>query len=360
MEKIWLVGSREPNGITWLANCLLCLGYKTYRSTPRVPEGMWVRKGDVHVLHPQEDKLRKWLPVLSSQEKFIFHPDIEFEWTHSWPSNAILGRRIVFFVRDARDTLFSRYKRERLLLSFEDWLQLIEPTTLLDRPSNWGFFNHSWLDFADDNFHILRFEDYKANSVATLKMACEFCGIEIDEQSLDRAIAASTSEKVMETETRYLGENANDRNKINRGGQVGQWGKSADYTEHALHLINEITFPIQAKLGYATSPSAAVPPIPAYLPSKWFLDQVGIFRNMPLHPETQALCERQDSRRLELNVFRHMLEFDRLPELVRRNAFYYGYGDINQYLSSLTAFGNGFNTRLSRQIQGALQGMSAR
>ncbi len=242
--KIFLISPREPSGATWLINCFLELGIKTSRETLG---DMWMPiAGGGYVLNPVENHLKKWLPILGRQEVFHFPRNIEVKWAHHWPQRQHAGHRIVYFVRDPRDALFSRYRRESPDLSFQEFLDFPDPQTLLDKASNWCLFNEIWLSQPD--IRAFRFEDYKQDARRTLEAVLGFIGLHVDEPALLRALDASTFEKAADAEKKYRAENPDDLQLINRASQVGNWRASDDAASIA--AIADRASALLARFGY--------------------------------------------------------------------------------------------------------------
>ena len=55
MNTVYLIGPREPSGLSWLYNCFLCLGIKVHTVGPRNGGHMWQLEGDRYILNPVDD-----------------------------------------------------------------------------------------------------------------------------------------------------------------------------------------------------------------------------------------------------------------------------------------------------------------
>lgn len=218
-REILLISPREPSGATWLINCLLVLGIKTYRNSSKP---MWIENGDGEFsLSPHEYFLKKWLPILSEKASFRFRGDVSVRWAHEWPSSIHEHKDIIFFIRDPRDSLFSRYKRENMTCCYHDFLNFPDSETLLNRVDNWTLFCSSWL--IRPHVHLARFEDYKQDATKTLKGILEAIAIETSQSEFEFAIANSTFERAAAAEKRYREQNPDDIEVINRSGSCGNW-----------------------------------------------------------------------------------------------------------------------------------------
>lgn len=239
-RKIFLVSPREPSGATWLINCFLELGIKTYRNPQN---NMWLFSKGYFCLNPDENILKKWLPILSRKTQFSFNDDIEVEWTHEWPTSNFSQHQVVYFVRDPRDAIFSRYKRENPNQSYREFVEFPDVHTLLDKIDNWCVFNQYWLAF--DHIKVFRFEDYKADAKGTLCSVLDSIGFNVSQEKVELAVAESTFEKAAEAERRYLDKHPEDRETINRNGKPGGWREHPEYFE-----ISELIGARSSKLLY--------------------------------------------------------------------------------------------------------------
>ena len=250
-RKIYLPSPREPSGATWLINCLLVLGIRTFRYSP---EGMWRREKGRWLLNPHEQLLRKWLPSLSDQDRFDFRDDIEVQWMHEWRSGKYADAQILYFVRDPRDALFSRYRREAPQLSFAEFADFPDAQTLLDKVVNWKLFNEGWL--AHPRLTVVRFEDYKRNAQETLRQVLGALGLAYGQGDIERAVQASTYDRAAAAERAYRTAHPADTQVINRSGRPMEWqtGKS---DREVIARVESVCAGLLERFGY---PSPVVPP----------------------------------------------------------------------------------------------------
>lgn len=232
---------------------------------------MWIKDGERFTLNPHEVALKKWLPVLSEEEAFSFREDVEVEWAHIWPTGATAGAKIVYFIRDPRDALFSRYRRESPDVTFREFLDFPDSQTLLDKIDTWCLFNEAWLQQPD--LFVCRFEDYKQDARATLQSVLDGIGLAADPAALDQAVLRSGYERAAAAEKRYREANPRDKQIINRAGEVGSWkdpsleSEMADITVRCQYLLS--------RFGYATDGVTTSPP--SYRPIS---DLLGFYRNL--------------------------------------------------------------------------------
>lgn len=243
-KKVYIVSPREPSGATWLINCFLELGIKCYR----VQESqMWIKTECGYVLTKEENILKQWLPILSLKKSFFFREDIEVQWTHEWPQEKFEGHKIIFFTRDPRDSLYSRYKRESPNLAYDEYINFLDDKSLLDKIDNWVLFHLSWIQ--NSNLKIFSFEDYKKDAYLTLNSILSWIKVDFNENMKVEAIKNSTSEIASLAEKRYL-ETTNIEDKVNQGGIVGRWKENYDETCNVSISIEQRASFLMSKLGY--------------------------------------------------------------------------------------------------------------
>lgn len=223
-RKIIIASPQEPSGATWLINCFLELGVLIYRGPQW--QNMWVKNNDQYTLSPKEDILKKWLPSLSTKKNFYFDQDVEVEWVHEWPTERFSDKQIIFFLRDPRDALYSRYKRESPYANFSDYVHFLDPALLLNKMEINLIFTKMWR--LHPQCCVFNFEDYKTNSEITLRKILDYVRLDFSDEAIHRALAASDSEQAAEMEKKW-----NEKFKmnhdgvwlqiINQGGIVGRW-----------------------------------------------------------------------------------------------------------------------------------------
>ncbi len=245
VRKIFIISPVEPSGVTWLINCLLELGLKTYRFDA---DNMWVRRGAHYALKPNEDVLKKWLPAFYDHSDFSFRPDIEFEWAHDWPTARYDGYTVLYFVRDPRESFFSAYKRTLPNMSFSEFVSFPHVSTLFNRIDNWCFYTLSWL--ARPQTHFFRFEDYRNDDANTLKGILKVCGLVYDDASIQKALIASTYQKAAQAEQRYLSENEEFSSQVLVRRTAAQAYKE-EILPRNIAFIEERSSDVLARLGYA-------------------------------------------------------------------------------------------------------------
>lgn len=249
MRKYFIISPREPSGATWLINCLLELNIKTFRNSSK---GMWKSVDEVYTLNQNENILKKWLPALSRKQSFLFRNDIEIEWSHEWPTKKFEESQIIYFIRDPRDSIYSRYKRENPNQSYRQFIEFPDPLTLMNKIDNWCVYNYYWMSF--DKISVFRFEDYKDNALSTLKSIIKYIDLNISDDLIKTAVDESTFEKASEAEAKYLLNNPQDTEKINRSGKHGEW-KLNDESKDIAKIIEGRCSDLLYKFGYSVNKS---------------------------------------------------------------------------------------------------------
>ena len=252
---------------------------------------MWRKNGENYVLTEEEERLKKWLPALSDHDVFNFRKDIEVEWTHEWPSNKFSDCEFIFFVRDPRDAIYSRYRRENPEQSFRDFVEFPDIDTLLDKVDNWSLFNKCWL--ACHNINMFRFEDYKMSAVKTLTSVLQTLGLHFLDGEIERAVNCSTYARAAKCEEEYRRLHPEDREIINRGGRSAEW----KILERELWFVDMVEVRCGDLLEYygyeRSSPGTGIVP-PSGLPN---IHTLRFFRDVFLPDEMSSVISSEDHQR---------------------------------------------------------------
>ena len=272
-RTVYLPSPREPSGATWLINCLLELGVRTFRYSPG---GMWRHDRGRWLLNSHERLLCKWLPALSDHESFDFRDDVEVQWMHEWRSEKYVDSQIIYFVRDPRDALYSRYRREAPQLSFAEFAAFPDARTLLDKIVNWKLFNEGWL--SHPRLTVVRFEDYKADAARTLRLVLDAMGLQYGPADIVRAVRNSTYDRAAAAERAYRAEHPEDTQIINRSGLPMEW-QTGRIDRDVVARIESLCAGLLERLGYS-SPAAKhqVISLQRHLPRLRFFGQVVLDR----------------------------------------------------------------------------------
>lgn len=242
-ERITLAGPRQPSGITWLVNCFLEIEVLSYVASE---QRMWSIDEGIHVL--RDNKFKKWLPILSRQDRFNFRQDVEIEWTHDFPVKRHHYLTNILFVRDPRDALWSQYKRDQVNIPFIEYLRMLEPDTGVNKISTWRMFCDSWLRVPDVT--VLRFEDSKVDPIGTLGKAIKAVGMTIDLEQVKKAVENSTFDKAQVAEAAFRSIDKDPR-VANRLGTPGEWRTMLSTEANAMELITHETEDVLKVFNYS-------------------------------------------------------------------------------------------------------------
>ena len=289
MNTVYLIGPREPSGLSWLYNCFLCLGIKVHTVGPRNGGYMWQLDGDRYVLNPVDDIQKKWAPVLSSKSHFDFRTDFEVQFGHIWPTGWQREQKIIFFVRNPYESLFSRWRRDANEISFGDFLRVPDHMTLLDKVDNWNLFCEAWLKQTPRvDWHLVKFEDYRSDAEEPLRDVIKFLDIEFSDEEIADALSQSGFEVAKRAEDEYQPSTPpwlqvcddvfhfyNNR-KVN-GGPKSQ--SDLDQTMQERDFILKRTAKVCREFGYPVSGTLSVP---SYLPQKAMLS---FYRHLDISEE---------------------------------------------------------------------------
>lgn len=137
-------------------------------------------------------------------------------------------RRVVYEVRDGRDSVVSLYHhsttRAGRQLSFPEWFDLYCKRQF---GACWHENVEGWLtkgrEQLGNNMLVVKFEEVKRAPLPQIQTIASFLGIRADEQSIGRAIEMAGVDKAREREKRQFGKLDNPDASFYRGGKTGQW-----------------------------------------------------------------------------------------------------------------------------------------
>ncbi|MFT5429435.1 MAG: hypothetical protein ACI9OJ_000106 [Myxococcota bacterium] len=276
-HQILLSSPREPSGVTWLINCFLELGIRCFRGSSNA---MWEETSGRSSLRPREAQLQRWLPALGRHAKtgFAFRTDVEVLWHHDWPDWRHRGRTL-YFVRDPRDALYSRYRRDDPDLSFHEYANTLDSYSLLDRADTWTLFTRCWL--AKPGAIVCRFEDYKQDAAETLANALEALELAYSDRLIEHAVEFSSFQHARAAEQAYLRDHPDEANVvINRSGKVGASGDLEGADALIMPRFATRSSDLMARLGYLNEDDSANIDFSSHM------DAVGWLRATPLRPST--------------------------------------------------------------------------
>lgn len=234
MHKIHIVSSNEPNGVTWLLNVLLELGFKIDHDNPT---GIWTYDSLNHVysLNPDYLYLVKYLPSLNSKKYFTFNEQVMFTWSHKWIFEKFEEGEFLVFIRDPRDSMFSSYRREQCTKQYMKFIDALTGPYLLRRLNNWTLFYSLWL--TRDHVNLVKFEDCKQNPLDVVHKLLKTIAVTKSEKEILAAVEASSFNNAKDVENEYA-KNSNsklERTVINKG-IANEWKTSSHRARENLFI----------------------------------------------------------------------------------------------------------------------------
>ncbi len=246
-KKIRIISSSQPNGLTWIVNCLLELNYACYPG--QKIEDSWIKDSNTDSYKQLKliSQYERWLPNLVNKNPRKFNSSYNFSWSHDWNSE-LDDSPTILFVRDPKSSILSQYKRFNLKnITYKEYLGMVDPTTLISIAETNNLFYCSWLQ--NKKIHIIKFEDAKNSPEKTLIDTLQFLNIEVDNLSIINAVQNSTSEIAQKTEKEYLlRNNMSLKNRISRKGSLSEWANDIYKDENI--LIDRSTARMQKLLNY--------------------------------------------------------------------------------------------------------------
>jgi len=137
-------------------------------------------------------------------------------------------RRVVYLVRDGRDSIVSFYHLETtragVKLPFPEWFNLYCMRRFGPR---WDNNVESWLtrgkEHLVDNILIAKFEDIKENPLPNIQKITSFLNIPADEAAISRALELASIDNAREREKLEKRKLSDPNASFYRGGKTGQW-----------------------------------------------------------------------------------------------------------------------------------------
>jgi hypothetical protein len=193
-----VVSPELPCGAAWLASALLELDVPLWKPWGLRDEALWEAVAPATWRHVcPGSPWSRVVPGLTHGREFRFRSTPVPRFTHSWPGQLAALPATVLFVRDPRDALYSAWRRARRMgqigeVDFESFLA----SPYHHYPLSWArwlaLFLAVWRDALTERRHlIVRFEDTKADPLATLRGALAFLGMDVSEADAQRACGAA-------------------------------------------------------------------------------------------------------------------------------------------------------------------------
>ena len=253
-EKIEIISSSFPTGATWLYNCLFDLGFYIYSIGGMTD--IWKRfPNNEYQLKEEYFWLQKHFPSLNLGKSYHCQfPNISLGLTHSFPSLDLADRKIIFFIRDIRDSIYSHWKRVEEELNFFDFLESPVDPFPFSVKFYLRLFNESWIEYLEEkssSFLIVRFEDTKNNPVNELDRVTKFLGFTLPKDKVQNAVNNSSFKKAKTNES-ILDKNLNPEKpfQIHRAGLPFEYRQTYSAAMH--HALSTDFDEINHYYGYET------------------------------------------------------------------------------------------------------------
>ncbi|HEY6769293.1 MAG TPA: sulfotransferase domain-containing protein [Candidatus Sulfotelmatobacter sp.] len=161
-------------------------------------------------------------------------------------------RKAVYLVRDARDVALSEYAYQTALGLVQQPLDEYLPAFLtksVNPFASWTAHVQSWLSapLSPDHLLIVKFEDLRKDSIASVGEIIRFFGIAPDEARIRQAVANNSVER-MKAKEKETPQRASKKGQFIRSGSVGGW--RANLSEAQVKIVREQAGDLLNRLGY--------------------------------------------------------------------------------------------------------------
>lgn len=244
-----------PCGASWLANCLIELGVPAWKPWGSDDATHWATGDDgSHRYVGGDNGWSRLLPALRDGRTLRFRAGACVRVHHVWPGVYPAAARRVLFVRDPCDALYSDWRRHLAHAGttpdFRAYCNARYFHYPLSRRDYLRVFLRSWRHEAERaDIRVVRFEDYRADALATLAGVAAWLGLDTTPGELARAADASSVERVKAEDRRLLGLGVVDRTLL-RGEPPGESTRELDAPTIA--WLRGAFADVDDWLGYAT------------------------------------------------------------------------------------------------------------
>ena len=251
-----VVSPELPCGVAWLANCFLELNIPVWRPWDIEIDNEWKRLAPFHYQYAaSQQPWKQTLTALQYLREYHFRPAHAACFRHRWPISYENKRRLIFFVRDPRDALFSQWRRalhneRNFSMSFEDFVN----SRYFQHPFSFReyllLFLQRWKNHLSKTNHlIIRFEDYRKDARQTLKRVLSFLDIKTENGQINRALDSSDFSVIKRVEDE-MENNAQLKRRFNYAGTAFEYQKS--YTPEMHECLGTDFDDVCKWLGYAS------------------------------------------------------------------------------------------------------------
>ena len=162
-------------GRSWLENCLMELGLFWDIGQPYSGEvtrywDCWLMIKKIYINLKSMNSpahFNYMYPCLMKENGNVFDKNLAMKAIHDFPSTHYKNIKSCYVIRDFKYTIYAQYKREQYNVSFNDYMNFREFTSLLPLPEFLSV--HAYLWSIQPNSITIKHEDYKKNDVETLK-----------------------------------------------------------------------------------------------------------------------------------------------------------------------------------------------
>lgn len=236
--------SYPKSGTTWVAFFLASLLHE--KSLPEVPEiPLKINDEEKYVI----DINYEYFETMKSLRAYKHMPEPRIFSVHA-PYDPNLPK-VIYLVRDPRDVMVSYYYYHRRI--YPDFDMSIEQFIINNRmrPCDWGVHVTGWLAQAErDRLLLVRYEDLRKDGYYWFRKISEFCGLDVTEEELKRAMENSSFENMRRQEERFGFSGATGDNSIPfmRKGKAGSWQDELD--PELVQIIEKRYSELMERLGY--------------------------------------------------------------------------------------------------------------
>jgi hypothetical protein len=268
-----------PCGAGWLASALLELQVPLWRFWGVDIDADWHSLGARRYRY--ENRFSAWSRIitgLTDGREFTFRALPVPRFTHDLPGAWTASERLVAFVRDPRDALYSKWRRESargLSDPFVTWLAQLDARWNLPRLHAYAMDIATWICFARSTgmaVLVARFEDTKVDPEAVLRRVWRFIASAEPtptEDEFSRAVVNSQFARARGIEDRLIAERVlSDR--INFRGIAYEYKHREDYARAIFEGIDNDLF---VSLGYEPLSPGRARTIADPLSAPWLRDR---------------------------------------------------------------------------------------
>ncbi len=187
-----------------------------------------------------------------SLDKYHHWPEPRVFMTHAESGYSAYLPKVVYCVRDPRDTMVSyHYYRRRVDPTFDmSMREFIIKNEMY--PCDWGDHVASWLTHAKTgHLLVIRYEDLHADCQYWFQKLLEFCTLRVTEEEVVEAIGKSSFDNMRSLEERFgthKGSRGDPNIHLIRRGEVGSWQR--ELSPELAEIIQRRYSDLMFELGY--------------------------------------------------------------------------------------------------------------